>query len=201
MYLPIDANVLCNDRDVGHITCAIVDPIHQAVTDVVVSLSEDGTKRIVPVEWINQTTEDTIYLNCSYQMLTEQRRFAMRKLICLPNYHYRQQDGPARTLFTLYGSRDVEERIPDGELAIHMGARIHAADGRLGTLSELIVDQSNHITHIVLDKSHWYGTLHSLIPVGAIDHIEEDTFFLKLTRDEVAQLPHRRSIRALQSEH
>jgi len=200
MFLPIDGKVWCDDCEVGHTTCVIVEPATQHITDIVVLLAADQTQRLVPVEWIQQTTPDSVYLNCSQAALDAQPRFALRKVICVPNIHYSEQDSPARTLFTFYAAHNVEENVPEGELAIHVGAKIHAADGRLGTISEFIVDENDQITHVVLDESHWYGTLHSLIPIDAVDYIDEDRLVLKLTRDDVAHLPHRRSIRALQSD-
>lgn len=186
MFLPIHGKVWCDDCEVGHTTCVIIDPANQHITDIVVLLAFDQTQRLVPVGWIQQTTPDSVYLNCPQQMLAEQPRFAVRKLVCVPNIHYSEQDGPVRNLFTLYASRDVEEHVPDGEIAIQVGAKIHAADGRLGTINEFIIDENDQITHVVLDEPHWYGTLHSLIPMDAVNHIHEDRLVLTLTKDDVA---------------
>jgi len=199
MYLPINGKVICEDGEVGHTTCVIVDPTNQRVTDMVVSLTADHTQHLISVDFIAETTPDLVRLNCSQQVLEKQQRFTTSKLLCVPTHNLREAHRPVRTLFTFY-TQPEQEHVPEGEFAIHTGACIHAADGRLGTISEFIVDDTDRITHIVLDESHWYGTLHSLIPIDAVDHIHEDRLVLKLTKDDVARLPHRRSICALHRE-
>ena len=189
MYLPIDGKVLCGDVEVGHTTCVIIDPTKQRITDIVVSLANEQIQHLVPITFIEETTLKLIRLNCSMQTIQKQVRFSVNKLVCVPNVYYPSQHEQARTLFTY--STAGEEEIPQGEIAIHVGARIHAVDGRLGTISEFVIDQDDQITHVVLDEAHWYGTQHSLITVDAIHHVEKDAIVLTLTKDAVAHLPHR----------
>ena len=80
--------------------------------------------------------------------------------------------------------------IPPGELAVRRGARVQATDGRVGRVDEFLVDPTNgHITHLMLREGHLWGQKDVTIPVSQIDHIEEDTVYLKLDRHSIEALP------------
>jgi hypothetical protein len=84
----------------------------------------------------------------------------------------------------------AEEMIPPGELAMHRGAQVNAADGRVGRVDEFLVSPPDgHITHLVLREGHLWGRKDVTIPVSQTDHIAEDTVYLKLTKREIEQLP------------
>jgi len=81
-------------------------------------------------------------------------------------------------------------RIPPGELAVHQGARVEVANGRVGRVDEFLVDPgSGHITHLVLRKGHPRDPKHVILVVSDIDRIEEDTVRLKIDKHTVESLP------------
>ena len=57
-------------------------------------------------------------------------------------------------------------------------------------MDELIVDpESDHLTHLVMREGHLWGQKDVAIPVSEIERIEEDTVYLKLSKDEIGALP------------
>ena len=45
------------------------------------------------------------------------------------------------------------------------------------------------MTHLVMREGHLWGKKDVVIPVSEVDRIEEDTVYLKLSKDEVQALP------------
>jgi hypothetical protein len=82
------------------------------------------------------------------------------------------------------------EDIPQDEIAVHQGAHVEAIDGRIGRLDEFLVDPvTEHVTHLIMREGHLWGQRDVTIPVSEIDHLEENTVYLKLTKDQVGALP------------
>jgi sporulation protein YlmC with PRC-barrel domain len=82
------------------------------------------------------------------------------------------------------------EHVPPGELAVRRGAHVEAADGHVGQVDEFLVDpRDEHITHLIMREGHLWGQKDVSIPVSAIDHIEEDTVHLELSKREIEALP------------
>ena len=82
------------------------------------------------------------------------------------------------------------EQTPGSEMAVHLGAHVEAADGRVGTVDEFVIDRkSGAVTHIVLRHGHLWGKREILVPVHDIDHIKDDTVYLNLDKHAVAELP------------
>ena len=85
---------------------------------------------------------------------------------------------------------DTRRQIPPGQLAVRRGARVRAADGRVGQVDEFMVDpDSGHITHLVLREGLPWDKRHVDIPISAIDRIEENVVHLSLTKKEIEALP------------
>jgi hypothetical protein len=57
-------------------------------------------------------------------------------------------------------------------------------------VDEFLVDsETGHITHLVLREGHLWGKKDVAIPVSGVDHITEDTVYLKLDRHTIESLP------------
>jgi hypothetical protein len=85
--------------------------------------------------------------------------------------------------------RVTEDRVPVGEVEIRRGDHVHATDGNIGRVRGLIIDPADHhVTHVLLDEGHLWGTKHVAIPIGAVTRID-DGVRVQLTKDEVRDLP------------
>jgi hypothetical protein len=81
--------------------------------------------------------------------------------------------------------RDPNEDIHLRSIAEVDGYAIHAADGEIGHVNDLIVDdQTWKLTDLVVDTSDWIGGKKVLI---AVDHIEVVSFFNLLIRLDVTK--------------
>ncbi|MGH9044623.1 MAG: PRC-barrel domain-containing protein [Acidimicrobiales bacterium] len=82
------------------------------------------------------------------------------------------------------------EKIPAGEVDVRRGDHVHATDGHIGRVQGLVVDPADHgVTHILLDEGHLWGQKEVAIPIGAVGSVEGDGAHLKLSKDEVRDLP------------
>ena len=58
------------------------------------------------------------------------------------------------------------DRIPKGEVELRRASAVHSSDGHhLGHVDGFVVDDQEHITHIVLERGHLWGKREIAIPV------------------------------------
>ena len=197
MDIPLDAKVECADDPCGESVTVIVNPVTKKVTHLVVR-DTHSEERLVPIEHVVETTRKVIRLGCTQDELVKMQPFHKKRYV-----HKQKADHAAfrstevgfayETPYVLHTGGVVtveEERIPEGERAIHRGTRVEATDGRVGTLGELVVDPaSEYISHFVLQKGHLWGKKEITVPVSAIERVVEDTVYLSLDKQAVNQLP------------
>ena len=193
MDIPINAEVYCADGLCGHSTYVVLNPITKQITHLVAKeYNFPHTEFLVPVELVVESTPREIHLDCTRAVLTtmdpfietefvrsKTPRLTMDPTMLWPYY------APETQIFTL-----EHEQIPPGELAVHRGAEVKATDGYVGRVDGFLVEPKNeHITHLVLREGHLWGRKDVTIPVSQIDHIEEDTVYLKLDKASIEILP------------
>ncbi|MGD8856064.1 MAG: PRC-barrel domain-containing protein [Chloroflexota bacterium] len=196
MDIPINVDVHCTDGRFGQTTCVIIDPISQDVTHVVVqSRHIPNPQYLVPLEFIAGATPEAIELTCSQAKVLTFDEFVEHEFIRVdaPVDHY-LPGGFALWPYVLPLDENfvelVHERIPNGETALHRGAKVATVDGPIGQVDELLVEpEDGHITHLVLRHGHLWGTKDVVIPVSAIRKIKADTVFLKLNKEAIEEMP------------
>ena len=190
MQVPVNAKVLCKDGLWGYSTCIILDPINKCVTHFVASEINGDQQRLIPLEIIETVDHNEIKINCAKAAMVQFRSFVdkhfSRKEI--PQYDL-PGDNELYLEWPLVTYKDVvetTEKVPVGELAFHRGAEIHATDGPIGQVGEFVVDDTGqHISHIVLDENHLWGTRHILIPVDWIESIHTDQITLNMSKQQI----------------
>jgi sporulation protein YlmC with PRC-barrel domain len=184
MDIPVNAEVHCADGSCGQSTCIVVGPKAQRVTHLVVKRGFlDADERLVPIDQVVEATSHSIQLRCTCAELDGMDRFIEHEYVMVaPNYYIWSPE-----IETI----PVEHRrVPRGGLTIERGSRVKATDGDVGQVDELLVDPlDEHITHLVLREGHLWGQRDVTIPASQIDHIEDDTVFLKLDKHAVESLP------------
>jgi hypothetical protein len=145
------------------------------------------------MDLVMETTPRLIRLRCTKNELAKIEPFVKTHYIQVRRPRY--EDTPYR-LWPLAVPKatmtiPVEHaRIPSGELAVHRGALVKATDGPLGRVDEFLVGPANsHITHLILREGPWWDRKDVTIPVSGIDHIEENTVYLKLDKHTIESLP------------
>jgi uncharacterized protein YrrD len=196
MDIPIKAKVSCTDGDCGQITCVIVNPVTDDLTHIVVAEEQfPHEERLIPVKFIRETGADAVHLDCTKAEFFRMDHFIKHEYIELDKSYGGYAAG--RYVYLPYASpidedfMDIEhERVPAGEFAIHRGADVQAMDGRVGKVDEFLVEPSGgHITHLIMRKGHLWDQKEVSIPVAEIDHVEDNTVFLKANKNEIAALP------------
>jgi sporulation protein YlmC with PRC-barrel domain len=193
MDIPVNADVYCNDHHCGVSTYIIINPTTKKVTHLVVKEKAfPHIERLVPIELVLETSPHKIQLRCSQNQLEEMESFIKTEFIRteIPEYVGDQ------FMIWPYAIPKTEmisveyERIPPGELAVRRGARVEATDGHAGRVDEFLVNPADgHITHLVLREGHLWGQKDVTIPISQIDHIQENTVYLKLDKCGVETLP------------
>jgi sporulation protein YlmC with PRC-barrel domain len=189
MDVPINAKVICQDGDCGRSLCAVLNPLNNGITHVVVR--EPGgsiISRLVPIERIGESDPDLIRLSCTRAELEQMEIFSESEFI--------PYDLSGTMFLQPYAAPAVagvlleHEKIPPGELAVRRGSPVEASDGYVGTVDEFIVEpEKYHITHLVLRKGHLWDPRDVTIPVRQIDRIAERTVYLKLNKAQIGALP------------
>lgn len=193
MDLSIDAEVFCTDGFCGRATRVVLKPKTEEVTHLVVKEKESPHKEIlIPVTAVTATTPDSINLSYTRDKLAQLQPFLETEYVKVDIPRY------AGGVYSLAGDFYSEEEVlpvrhestPAGELAVHRGARVEATDGRVGRVDEFLVDPgTERVTYLVMREGHLWGKRDVTIPVSAIDHLEEDTIYLKLDKHQVGALP------------
>jgi sporulation protein YlmC with PRC-barrel domain len=66
---------------------------------------------------------------------------------------------------------------------------VHATDGEIGRVQGLVIDpRTHHVTHVLLQEGHLWGSKEVAIPMGALTGVE-DGVQLNITKQQVEALP------------
>jgi hypothetical protein len=202
MDIPIHAAVQCSDGPGGHVTYIVLNPVARKVTDVVVrELGLLGAEVIVPVEFIVESTPETIYLRLGRHDLAGMQSFIRTQFISpgdeFPDHYQVCADYPLNgAMLSPYamiggaGSLISYQAIPLNELAMSRGDRVEATDSHVGWIDEFLVNpETMGITHLVMREGHLWGQKDVTIPVSQIDRIVDGTVYVRLSKQQIQELP------------
>jgi sporulation protein YlmC with PRC-barrel domain len=195
MEFPLDAEVHCTDGRCGRSTHVVLNPTTDQITHVVVrERRPSSVERLVPVMLVARTAAEVILLDCTREEFARLEPFNQTEFVYGDLTHHATD--PSLTMLWPYAipvKRIVDEKIrpiPPGELVVRRGARVHAADGRVGRVDEFLVDpDSGGITHLCLRATQLRGDKMVCVPVSEIGEIKEKVVYLKLDKEAVASLP------------
>jgi len=198
MDIPINANVYCQGDLCGQTEAVVLNPITDQVTHIVVKEKDAPyTQRLIPIELLEQSSPQSVHLECSTHELSLQKPFIEVEYLKNPISFYMPPNNNIYYAPPLVLEDDSEVRIvkhrsiPLHELVISRGAKVHSADGhKVGHVDEFIVEKENgHITHLILREGHLFGTEDVSIPTSEIERIDDEDVHLKLSKKEIAVLP------------
>jgi sporulation protein YlmC with PRC-barrel domain len=202
MDLSVNVNVHCADGLCGRSTYVLIDPVLEQVTHLVVREAEiPHTELVVPVTQVAGAAPDVILLKCTRKELQAMEPFILTQYVKedLPDPHADRLAYVGMSSYLLWPYviptrteyvRVEQEQVPPGELAVRRGARVEASDGHLGRVDEFVVNpETGHITHLMMREGHLWGKKDVAIPVSGIDHYEENTVYLKLSKQQIEALP------------
>ncbi len=186
MDISLNTDVRCADGDGGWCKGVVIDPVARRITHLVIIEKGllDSMPRLVPIEWVMESRPHLIRLRCTKAELVQREPFVEIEYI------------PGGMPYSPYTMPETvmpfveHERIPPGELAMHRGAWVEAADGHVGQVDEFLVDPADgRITHLVLREGHLWGQKEVIIPAAQIDWVEADVIHLKLDKHALEKLP------------
>ncbi len=197
--IPVGSKVICADGGEGKSTAIVVDPVTKALTSLAVVEKSllHGEERLVPIDKVEKTTRDVIYLSCPLTEVLQMPAFTRTRYLELENgdagYAY------ASPYMSMHGDFyevqpqyvTVQDRLlPEGEVAIQRGMLVEAVDGPVGEVGELLIDpQTRQVSHILLMKGHLWGKKEVAIALSEIERGDEDTIYLKVPKAAIEQLP------------
>lgn len=194
MDLPLDVDVYCADGLCGRSTTVIINLLSKEITHLVVRKRHGAhIEVLVPLDLVIEVSPSQIRLRCTGKDLIGLETFIRYEFIESPTPLLGYAPGEMMVWPYVLPEENVAvfelENLEPGEVAIRRGDPIWATNGRIGRVDEFLVDPVNgRITHLVLREGHLWGQRDVTIPVSQIDRIEEDTVYLKLTRQEVENL-------------
>jgi hypothetical protein len=193
--LPLDVEVYCADGLCGRSTTVIINPISKEVTHLAVRKSHGAhIEVLVPIDLIIEASPSQIRLSCTGKDLMGLESFIRYEFIESPNPLLGYAPGEMMVWPYVLPEESVavieHENLEPGEVAIRRGDLVRATNGRIGRVDEFLVDPvSGHITHLVLREGHLWGQRDVTIPVSQIDRVAYGTIYLKLTRQDIENLP------------
>ncbi|MBW2682562.1 MAG: PRC-barrel domain-containing protein [Deltaproteobacteria bacterium] len=195
MKYPLKAVVHCSDGCIGSLTSVIVDTKKKKVTDIAVrDMALREKKYLVPSRWIKETTPELILLNATRAEVRELDMAEANDFTQVKVSGYTSDPRITELWPHLVKKRKVftvkRQPMDAGETSINLQSKVRAIDGRIGEVSEFIVDHSTwQITHLVIKKGLPWDQKQVSIPITAIENIEDEQIFLNLTKKEVKELP------------
>jgi len=208
VHYTIGVEVTCSDGVCGDLRCVVIDPVGRVLTHLVVEPKHrQGMARLVPIDLVDATVEE-IRLRCSraeFDALEhaeeahflleadEQMGYGAGQAVAWPYYGLGGgMGGMGKGGMGIANTPQVviDDRVPAGEVEVRRGDHVHATDGKIGRVQGLVIDpKDHHVTHVLLEKGHLWGKKEIAIPIGAVKDVAADGVRLKLTRDEVRDLP------------
>lgn len=206
MRLELGAPVYGTDGELGVLADLIVDPGSRRVTHLVVEPQHHAAlARLVPIERaIHEDAGDgRLSLLCSahdLRRLPEVHELAYGRLYDFPVEDPDWDVGITEVLAPPDGGIPglgpeppsaspptlIYDRVPKGEAELRRGSPVISADGRrVGRVAELVADEGDRITELVLRRG-WFHRLRKVtIPASAVARVETDAVTLRVAKREL----------------
>ena len=201
----VGAAVECRDGAAGTLRQLVVDPATDSVTHLVVESREHfGIPLLVPLHHVAAAETDVVRLNCTQAEFNQMDPFEQ----VMSSGVEGQSGVPGLTAPTFFPAPGlggtameglvppfrpsapmmpmVEEVVPQGEVVIGRHSAVHATDGEVGHVEDLVTDPATgQLTHLVVRSGHFWATHTFRLPASAVEAVEEDTVRLRLTQEDV----------------
>jgi sporulation protein YlmC with PRC-barrel domain len=186
-----------NGEKVGSVERVVLDPFTKEITHIVVGRGFLlPTEKVIPIEWIAASDKDQITLSDGYQNLDLAPDFTETEFVSIWEDSSRGGDtsnsAPPVYWYPPIGIGwwmgmgvpyvvHVEQKIPEGTVALKEGARVISADGKyVGDIERLYTDSTEHrVTHLLISRGFLVHEL-KLIPAFWIKSLEEHEVHLSV---------------------
>ncbi len=207
MEVDVGAKVFTRDgKEVGRVDRVVMMPEKNELISIVVHkgflLPRDT---VIPVEDIESADKNAVHLKITAKEVENLPQFIPENYTVPPS-HWTPPSVyvPAYVLVPVPGYVDISkpreeleakarearegERVPKGAVEINEGTEVDCADGRVGTVDEVLVDPaSNQVTGIVV-RVGTILTKDVVVPARWIVEVRNDRVLLGCTKDEIERL-------------
>jgi len=192
--IPLDVDVQCTDGLVGKTSSVIVHrETLQATQFVIKGKAAPHTERLVPIEYVKETTADHVFLNCTIDELQKMQEFVVTTYHQLEMIHYASAAYGAYPYY--YRMPELEtvevqqEQVPAGEVSIRSGMEVLANDGKVGRVVSLLEDkESGKIAHFVLREARLWGKRDIIVPVSFVNYVDNRNIHLKIDKETITAM-------------
>ncbi len=202
----IGAKASCSDGSCGEVRRLVIDPAADTVTHLVIQPGhrrEAG--RLVPLDLV-ETTAGEIRLRCTraeFDQLDRAEESGVAEGIGSGGLvgDGLVYDGGSEAYAPVggglidVGPQPVHRRViiqdvvPQGEIQVRPGDRVHAVDGEIGRVRGLLADPGDdRVTDVLLQEGHLWGRKEVAIPISAVTGVQ-DGIRLNITKQQVENLP------------
>jgi uncharacterized protein YrrD len=186
----IGGHVDATDGRCGSLIRVIVDPTTESLTHLAVQPGHHAERtRLVPADLVAGIEDQVIRLSCTTKQFEQLDAAENIELLSSADLISTQQ-GIGIALPTGHHSKPrLSDVVPTGEVAVRHGDAVHCKDGWIGSVDGLVIDPgSAHVTHVILQEGHLWGSKHVAIPIGAANRVENE-IRVDLTKKEIEALP------------
>lgn len=190
------AKVLATDGKAGFVSRIILNPDTERVTHLVLDGPPAGPV-LVPLQHVTSADDDAVQLDLTIMQTTALEAYLEEEMALVQRPQpvsgdmssYGYVAGPVPYADSTELVRVTHERVPEGELSIRPGAKVHATDGHVGEVHHFLVDLADGaMTHFVLREGHFWGRHEVQVPTSAIDRTEGQDVYLTLNKAEIHAL-------------
>jgi sporulation protein YlmC with PRC-barrel domain len=203
--LQLGSPAVCSDGRFGELVDVVIDPSTRRVTHLVVEPHHrHWLARLVAIELVRPASDElTLSLACTVAQARQLEQ--VQRSAFLPIGSEVAVDDPdwdvgvEGVLALPYYGSDVwthdavmsvtYDRVPKGEVEIRRASSVTSADDHLvGHVDGFVVDDGQHITHVVLERGHLWGKREVTIPINDVSDVEPDAITLELSKEQVGAL-------------
>jgi hypothetical protein len=208
MKLELNSTVILPDGVEAMMEDVVIDPAAKQISHLVLYIRHrSGDARLVPIEEISESdgrlhcnraltefpaVESTQFVKLSSPVdIAGDWDVGIEEISALP--YYRAEFDDMGTPWTLETDDEVGitfHRIPKHRVEIRRRSEVTDAEDRtIGHVDGFVVDDADHVTHLVLEKGHLWGRHDITIPIGLVAATTSDRVRLSITAREVEALP------------
>lgn len=199
----IGTDVGCSGARCGRVAFIVVDPLARRLTHLIVAPdSAREPSRLVPVELVKRT-RDGVELLCTIEDFQALEPAVETHFLRDPPGDWGPRSdqvlgwpffatAPGGAGIAAPSAADLEPqyRVPPGEVLVRRGQPVGSADGPIGKVSGLVVGHADGmVTHILLEEGHLWGRKQVAIPMSDVSGLDGDGVAVRLTKDEIRDLP------------
>jgi hypothetical protein len=188
--LTIGAHVDATDGRCGSLIRVIVDPATESLTHLAVAPGHHAERaRLVPADLVAGVEDKVIRLSCTTKEFEHLDAAEDIELLSSADLIATQQAIGIALPTGHHSKPRLSDVVPTGEVAVRHGDAVHCKDGWIGSVDGLVIDPgSEHVTHVILQEGHLWGSKHVAIPIGAANRVENE-IRVDLTKKEIEALP------------